>query len=70
MVNMNSMTEELKKELKFTEEEMKELEKARRIPITFDEDCTEITPEKAVKFQRVNPPKRLTGKNLIHAERR
>ncbi len=29
MVNMNSMTEEMKKELAFTEEELKELELAR-----------------------------------------
>lgn len=64
MVNMNNMTEELKRELVFTEEEMKELEKARKTPITFDEDCPEITPEKARKFQRVNSPQRLTGKNL------
>ena len=30
MVNMNSMTEELKKELAFTEEDLKELEQARK----------------------------------------
>ena len=38
MVNMNIMTEEMKKELAFTEEELKELEQARKMPITFDED--------------------------------
>ena len=27
------------------------------MPIVFDEDCPEVTPEKAVKFRRVNPPK-------------
>ena len=47
MVNMNSITEEMKKELAFTEEELKELEQARKMPITFDEDCPEISPEKA-----------------------
>ena len=60
MVNMNSITEEMKKELAFTEEERKELELARKMPITFDEDC----PEKAIKFRRVNPPHRLAGKCL------
>ena len=64
MVNMNSITEELKKELAFTEEELKELEQARKMPITFDEDCPEISPEKAIKFRRVNPPRRLVGKSL------
>lgn len=33
MVNMNSITEEMKKELAFTEEELKELELARKMPI-------------------------------------
>lgn len=64
MVNMNSMTDELKRELAFTEEELKELENAKKMPITFDEDCPEISPEKAKKFRRVNPPRRLIGKNL------
>lgn len=64
MVNMNTMTEEMEKELAFTEEELTELEKAREMPVTFDEDCPEITPEKAIRFQRVNPPHRLTGSNL------
>lgn len=39
----------------FTQEQLKELERARSMPITFDEDCPEITPEQAVKFRRVNP---------------
>ena len=64
MVNMNNITEEMKKELAFTEEELKELEQARKMPITFDEDCPEISPEKAIKFRRVNPLHRLAGKNL------
>ena len=58
------MAEELKKELAFTEEELKELELARKMPITFDEDCPEIGPEKAIKFRRVNQPHRLAGKSL------
>lgn len=64
MVNMNSISEEMKKELAFTEEELKELEQARKMPITFDEDCPEVSPEKAIKFRRVNPPRRLVGKSL------
>ena len=48
---------ELAKELAFTEEEIKELTEARNKPIVFDEDCPETTPEKAVKFRRVNPPR-------------
>ena len=64
MVNMNSMSEELKKELAFTEDDLRELEHARKMPITFDEDCPETNPEKAIRFRRVNPPRRLVGKSL------
>lgn len=64
MANMNSITEEMKKELAFTEEELRELELARKMPITFDEDCPEISPQQAIKFRRVNPPHRLAGKSL------
>ncbi len=63
MVNINSMTEELKRELAFTEEELKELEEARKMPIIFDEECPEVTPEKAVRFRRVNPSRRSSGRN-------
>ena len=42
-------------ELAFTEEELHELERARSMPITFDDDCPETTPERAVRFSRVNP---------------
>ncbi len=28
------------------------------MPITFDEDCPETTPERALKFKRVNPVRR------------
>ena len=55
MVNMTEMTKELAEELAFTQ---KELERARYMPITFDEDCLEVTPEMAVRFHRVNPPRR------------
>ena len=56
MVNMNSIREEMKKELAFTEEQ-RELELTRKMLITFDEDC----PEKAIKFRGVNPPCGLAG---------
>ena len=48
-------TREFINELTFTPEELKELERARTMPITFDEDCPETTPERAMKFRRVNP---------------
>lgn len=41
----------------FTKEELAELEAAKKMPITFDADCPETTPERAVKFRRVNPPR-------------
>ena len=63
MVNLADMTKEQVEELAFTEKELEELERARNMPITFDEDCPETTPEKAVKFRRVNPP-REQHKNL------
>ena len=58
MVNVSKMSEEMKKELAFTEEELAELERAKTMPITFDEDCPETTPGRALKFRRVNPPRR------------
>ena len=57
MVNMSRMSNTMIKELEFSKEELEELERAKKMPITFDEDCPEITPEKAVKFRRVNPPR-------------
>ena len=57
MVNRNDFTREQMKELAFTPRELEELAEARRMPITFDEDCPETTPEQAVKFRRVNPPR-------------
>ena len=58
MENVADMTKELMNELAFTKEELKELKRARTMPITFDEDCPETTPEKAMKFRRVNPVRR------------
>ena len=61
MVNMIELTEEMKQELAFTEEEKKELENARKMPITFDAECPETTPERAVRFRRVNPRRNTSG---------
>lgn len=63
MVNMNDLTLEMKEGLAFTQDELEELARARAMPITFDEDCPETTPERAVKFKRVNPPRRNTDSN-------
>ena len=55
MANMNEI---VKEDMAFSREELEELERARMMPITFDEDCPEVTPEMAVRFRRVNPPRR------------
>ena len=57
MVNTDNISIELAKELAFTEEEIKELTEGRKKPIVFDEGCPETTPERALKFRRVNPPR-------------
>ena len=62
MVSPDRMTAEMMKELAFSEEELASLAKARNIPIVFDEDCPETTPERALKFRRVNPPRDRIGK--------
>ena len=46
------------KELTFSEKEREELKNARVLPISFDEDCPETTPEQALKFKRVNPARK------------
>ena len=56
MVNPD-LSQAAKEELAFTAEERKELDNARKMPITFDTDCPETTPERALKFKRVNPPR-------------
>ncbi len=58
MANTADMKRDLADELAFTQEELNELERARVMPITFDEDCPETTPERAMKFKRVNPVRR------------
>lgn len=50
-------TEEAREWLK-TEEARKELERAEKMPITFDEDCPELTDEQLKQFRRVRPHKK------------
>ena len=57
MAKFIDLTKEQIDELAFSERELEELERARNMSITFEEDYPEITPEKAVKFRRVNPPR-------------
>ena len=59
MAKINRLSKEELKEIALTKAEMAELAKARKMPITFDEDCLETTPEKAKKFRRINPSKRV-----------
>ena len=58
MVNTDLFTEAQLKEISFTPEEREQIAKAKKMPITFDEDCPPTTPERAIKFRRVNPPRR------------
>ncbi|MCD7715151.1 MAG: hypothetical protein LUI39_01690 [Lachnospiraceae bacterium] len=55
------VSNEILSDLAFSKEELLELEKARSIQITFDEDCPETTPEKAMRFKRVNPSRQTSG---------
>lgn len=57
MVNIDGMTKEMIASLAFSEDEKAALMEAGKRPIIFDEDCPETTPERALKFKRVNPPK-------------
>ena len=45
----------VEEEMTFNKEELKEIKKAREMPVVFDDDCPEVTPKKAMKFRRVNP---------------
>ncbi len=61
MANTVDSTSKLAQELAFTKDEREELERARTMPVTFDEDCPETTPERALRFRRVNPIRRVAG---------
>ena len=43
------------KEIVFTQDDLDELTRLENRPITFDDDCPEVTPEQAIRFRRVNP---------------
>lgn len=58
---VNTISTDYEKDLALTGEELAELEHAKKMPIIFDEDCPETTPEKAIKFRRVNPQHKSTG---------
>ena len=49
-INLNDI-----KEIVFTQDDLDELARLEDRPITFDEDCPEVTPEQAIRFRRVNP---------------
>lgn len=61
MVKLDELTIDQIKELEFSEKELKELDKARSMPITFDEECPETTSERALRFKRVNPVREKTA---------
>lgn len=61
MVNTSELTQEQIKELAFTQEEREQLAKARAMPITFDEDCPPVTPERAKNFRRANTTRRVSS---------
>ena len=61
VANAADLTREVINELAFTPEELKELEWIKAMPIIFDEDCPETIPERAAKFGRVNPVRRIAN---------
>jgi len=63
MENMIDRKSIKKIDLEFTEKEVQELREAKEKPISFDPDCPETTPERALKFKRVNPPRRVAGQS-------
>ena len=59
MANIRVIDSIVEEEMTFNQKELKEIEKAREMPIVFDDDCPEVTPEKAMKFRRVNPKRQI-----------
>ena len=57
MVNVNKLSAEMQKELAFTKEELAELEQAKKMPITFDEDSPGLVrPERRQLRLVLRPP--------------
>ena len=48
-----------------TPEQKEELEKAKQMPITFDEGCPELTPEQLKKFRRVSEIRQERKKQVV-----
>ena len=67
MASAVDSTREFMNELVFTPEELKELERAKTI--TFDEDRPETTPERAMKFRRVNQVRRMADRCTLFTDR-
>lgn len=59
MGRYSELSEKDKIELLFTDEERKQLDEARKMPFIYDEDCPPVTPEKAIKFKRVNQDRQI-----------
>ena len=55
MASIRDIGNIVEEEMTFNKEELKEIKKAREMPVVFDDDCPEVTPEKAMKFRRINP---------------
>ena len=55
MENIKTISETL------SEEEIKQLQEAKKKAIVYDEECPETTPERAIRFKRVNPSRKITG---------
>ena len=58
---MVNMTEVKVIDPKLSSEELAQLAKAKEMPITFDDDSPETTPERALKFKRVRQPQKASG---------
>ena len=55
MASIRDIDNIVEEEMTFNKEELKEIKRAREMPVVFDDDCPEVTPEKAMKFRRINP---------------
>ena len=55
MENIKTISETL------SEEEIKQLQEAKKRASVYDEECPETTPERAIRFKRVNPSRKITG---------
>lgn len=64
MVNMNIMTEEMKKELAFTEEELKELEQFYQFPKPFYQLSKFLNFDTKIRGKKFLPTKSLVNSNV------